>query len=657
MAIASREQQVRQGEAAASPDRGSPDRGSPDRGSPDMGSRGGPAVERPAEAQRPDLADVYPPIGDYAPIGDCGSVALVSRDGSIDWLCWPRFDSPALFARLLDRRRGGFFEVRPLGRYEVERRYLQGTNVLETTFHTPTGVARLVDAMLVGAEDGALRPEHELLRCLEGVEGEVRLWVDCDVQGHYGRHDASLVRRGACGAFWTMGADVLVFRGDVPLEHGQRSGRLAGAVRLRAGERRHVALCYDREEPAVLPLLGAEADRALQASVDYWRRWSGGCTYEGPYRDAVLRSALALKLMVYAPSGAIIAAPTASLPERLGGQRNWDYRYCWVRDAAFTVRALFALGFVTEGEAFFSWLTHASRRSLPRLDVVYDVHGSADLPERELEHLEGYAGSRPVRIGNAASHQLQLDVYGILVAAAHEYVRAGGQLSSFQRVMLRRIGKYLARDWRLPDNGIWEVRGQRRRHTFSTAMCWVALDRLIDLHRAGVLPRVPVERYREVRNEIRREIEREGFDGESCSYTSTFQGPEVDASLLLLGIYGYADPTGARMEGTRRRIRQELGEGPLLRRYGEDWSDGVGGPEGAFGACSFWEVEHLALAGRLDEARRQFEALLEYANDLGLYGEEVDPFTGEALGNFPQGLTHLALIDAAVRISEVEGCL
>ncbi len=636
-----------------------------------------------------DLIPAYAPIRDYALIGDCRTAALVSRWGSVDFLCLPRFDSSAVFAALLDARRGGRFFARPVGEFQVRRRYLGRTNVLETTFETAAGVLRLTDAMSVAGEAerrGELLPEHELLRCLECVAGEVEVEVGCDPRPDWGAAGTAPAPRDrrALGVTWGHGNQLLMLRSEVPVAAGSGpSGhpgqsplpRLAGRQgvygreTLRAGDRRFLSLASATAEPGVFVPLGDAAARRLERSVRWWEQWAAACVYLGPHPEAVARSLLTLKLLTYSPSGAVIAAPTTSLPEEIGGSRNWDYRYCWLRDTSWTLTAFFDLGFRAEGQAFFSWLLYATRmrtaapaghRWTPRLrilNVVYDVHGEVRLRERLLPWLEGYAGSRPVRVGNGAVGQLQLDIFGEVAQAAFEYVERGGTLDASEGRLLRQLGETVRVLWREPDEGIWEKRSGRRHHTYSKAMCWVALDKLLLLHDRGAIALSAAEAsaFRRDREALRLAVETEGFNQQLGTYVDVLGGDEVDASLLLLGLRGFDDPARSpRLTATLAAVRERLERNGLLYRY-PPGADGIPGGEAAFGICSFWLAELLALAGRVEEALAQFERVLAYANDLGLFAEEIDPQTGAALGNFPQAFTHVGLISAALAIAAATG--
>ena len=590
-------------------------------------------------------------IEDYGLIGDCRSAALVSNRGSLHWLCWPRFDSPSIFAALLDTENGGDCVIAPVDRFTTERRYLDDTNILETSFHSDSGLVRLRDLMPVSSEEGkkaTLRPIHELLRCLECTKGTVTLSFRCRPRPDYARSGVRLRERGSLGIYCGSGAQVIIIRSDIPLRLSNDSSEAAATFTLRAGERRYVSIAFSDSEPAILPSVDDSAERRVKESIRWWQSWSSLCKYEGPYRSAVVRSALALKLLTFAPSGAVIAAPTTSLPERIGGARNWDYRYCWLRDASLTFRALFDLGYADEARAYLSWLLHTTRITWPKLDVLYDVYGRTTVPEQCLSHLSGFAGSKPVRIGNAAAHQLQLDVYGEVIDAVYEFVRRGGQLDRAAARMVIGFGKTVCKSWRMPDSGIWEIRSDPRHHTFSKVMCWVGLDRLIRLHQSGRI-RLPLQRFEYEREAIQEAIERQGFSHQLNSYTSVFGGTQVDASLLQIGRYDYLAPDAPRMLGTLEAVLQRLGRNGLIYRYLEE-NDGLEPGEGSFGICSFWAVSAIARSGDIGRARELFDRLLTYADDLGLFAEEIDPDSGAALGNFPQAFTHVGLIDAALAL-------
>ncbi len=591
------------------------------------------------------------PIHDYAAIGDCRTAALVSRAGSIDWLCWPRFDSPSIFGAILDDA-AGTWRIAPVAPYVAERHYIDGTNVLQTRFTTEHGSVVLTDLMPVASEEAKHRllvPEHELLRVIECDRGDVELEMVFEPRPDFGRGRVHMRQAGALGLRVETRDGLLVLRTDMPIE--VRNGATAqGRVRLREGETIHASLTFASQWQAVLPPLGVQSTQAIARSVEWWRAWLTQLTYAGPARAAVERSALALKLLVYAPSGAIVAAATTSLPERVGGDHNWDYRFCWLRDASFTVRALFGLGFRDEATAFVSWLLHSTRLTQPELRILYDVDGNEPEPEHELSHLDGHLGSKPVRVGNAATDQLQLDVYGEVVEAVAQFVRHGGTLDRETQRMLCAFGEYVCRNWQRPDEGIWEPRSGKGHNTHSRLLCWVALDRLLALHADGHLRGAPVGRFAESREAIRHEIETRAWNDTIQSYAARLDGDRVDATLLLLPWYGFADASSERMRLTYRRIRERLGVGNgLLYRYVTEDSPG----EGAFGICSFWGAEYLALGGgTAEEARQLFEVLCGYATDVGLFAEEIDPATGCALGNTPQAFTHVGLINAALSLAD-----
>jgi GH15 family glucan-1,4-alpha-glucosidase len=589
----------------------------------------------------------YVPIGDYAAIGDGRTVALVARDGSIDWLCLPDLDSASVFAAVLDADRGGRFALGPEIPAEVERRYLPDTNVLETTFTTEQGAVRVIDAMLL--PDSELGPARELVRRVEGIAGEVPMaWRITPAFG-YGAIPPRLERRGAIPVA-VAGADALAVcswaAGNAEIE----GDAIVGRFEARAGGSALVALCAAHQEPLVFPTR-MQAEARLEATGAYWRRWAAQRSYEGPWRDAVIRSALALKLLFHAPSGAIAAAATASLPEEIGGERNWDYRFCWVRDSAFTLGALLELGCPGEAEAFFWWLLHASQLTHPRLQVLYRLNGGEHAPERTLD-LDGHRGSRPVRVGNGAASQTQLDIYGDLLQTALVYARAGGRLDRETGRRLAGVADLVCRTWGEPDSGIWEVRSAPGHFTHSKMMCWVTLDRALQLADAGQLPSDHTATWRRERLAIRDFVETRCWSDRLGSYTREAGGEELDASMLLGVLLGYDAPDPERLPATVMAIRRQLGRGPLLARYSGE--DGLRGEEGAFLCCSFWLADALARIGRRDEAADLMDQLVALANDVGLFAEEIDPHTREHLGNTPQGLVHLALITAAVSISKAK---
>jgi GH15 family glucan-1,4-alpha-glucosidase len=590
-------------------------------------------------------------IQDYGVIGNGRSAALVSKGGSIDWLCWPRFDSPSLFAALLDADKGGHFRIAPVAPFAAHHAYAPDSNALVTEHETAGGTLRLTDFMPVYSEEDKrhlLFPEHEILRIVECVRGEVEAEVAFAPRPDYARKMVQVRSAGRMGLRIQDGRSLFSLRADLDL----RAGAAATRFRLRAGERAHFSLTFDSDAPAVFPPLGDPSSEALARTIAWWQGWVARCRYDGPHRDAVTRSLLALKLLSYAPSGAIVAAPTSSLPEKIGGDLNWDYRYCWLRDASMTVRVFRGLGYEDEADAFVSWLLYSTRLHRRELKVLYNVHGEIPPPEQELPDLAGHAGSRPVRIGNAAMSQLQLDGYGEVVEAVAHLSRAQSEakLDRETQSMLRQFGEYVCRNWNRPDQGIWEPRETPKHHTHSRVLCWVALDRLLALHARGHLLRIPADVFERNRALIREDIEAHAWNERLSSYTQVLGGDTVDAALLRMSWSGFKPASDPRMRGTHALIVERLRAGPgLLYRYEESRPAG----EGAFGICTPWEIEYLAAGGAsLEEAENGFDRMLGYANDLGLYAEEIDPATGEALGNFPQAYTHVGLISAALAIEE-----
>ncbi|MFL6011603.1 MAG: glycoside hydrolase family 15 protein [Gaiellaceae bacterium] len=595
-----------------------------------------------------ERTDGYAPIRAYGVIGDGRTCALVAADGAIDWLCLPNFDSPSTFGRLVDAKRGGAFELAPTASFESRQTYIDGTNVLQTTFRTAEGSVRVTDAMTC-ADRTCLAPMREIVRRVEALDGRVHLRWQVTPQFLYGRRRATAGRRSG-RAFLSSGKDALVINawgaGDVELGDGTAGGEF----QLEAGETALLSVAATYKEPAVLPSR-ADTERRLERTVSFWKSWSDRAHYDGPWRDSVVRSALVLKLLVFAPSGAIVAAPTTSLPEWYGGGRNWDYRYAWIRDASWTLDALLRLGYRDEATSFFWWIMHASRITQPRLQILYRIDGGQHARESTLEPFAGYRNSRPVRIGNGAADQVQLDVYGSLFEAAALYVDAGCEIDRDTGKELAQIADYVSKHWRDKDSGIWEVRSGAAHFIQSKALCWVALDRACRLAERGVLPDRS-ERWREEADAIRSFVEEYGWNEELQSYVRAPDQPELDGSLLTLVLLGYAASREERLNCLVDAVRRELADGPLVYRYrGED---GVGGDEGAFLTCSFWLADALARCNRVEEAVALMEELLSLSNDLGLFSEELDPATGAYLGNYPQALTHLALVNAAVSIGEAE---
>jgi GH15 family glucan-1,4-alpha-glucosidase len=587
----------------------------------------------------------YAPLRSYAAIGDGRTVALVAEDASVDWLTVPSLDSPSVFGALLDSERGGRFTLTPELRFETARRYLPGTNVLETTFTTATGVVRVVDAMSVNGT--GLGPSSELQRRIQGVTGRVKVCWRVQPRFGYGQRRTQLGWR--CGVpVASSGADALAICSFGAGTVGLGTGTIGGSFEATAGSESVVALCAAHQEPLVFPTR-AELDERFTATLATWRAWLGDRTHVGPWQGSVDRSALALKLLVQAPSGALAAAATTSLPEEISGVRNWDYRFCWVRDAAFTLDALLRLGCAPEAQAYFWWLMHASQLTHPRLQPLYRLDGGADARERVLP-LDGYRGSRPVRVGNAAAAQLQLDTYGELLQTAWLYADAGNRVDADIGRRLAQIADLVCRLWRCPDAGIWEVRSGPEHFTHSKMMCWVALDRAERLAQRSLIPAGHRARWAEQAAAIGEFIERDCFSTQRQSYVRFSGSDELDASVLLGLLSGYGQPRSPRWTRTVDAIRRELGDGPYVHRY--TGADGLGGGEGAFVSCSFWLAEALARTGRIDDASTLMDQLVALANDVGLYAEEVDPVTGEFLGNLPQALSHLSLIGAAATIAD-----
>jgi GH15 family glucan-1,4-alpha-glucosidase len=599
----------------------------------------------------------YRPIRDYALVGDAHTAALVSGDGSIDWCCWPHFDSPAVFCRLLDKAKGGFFQVCPVKDFSAKHSYQGPTAVLTTTFETDDGRVRLTDFMPVeqlaeGRRGEDIGSSHRILRLIEGLAGSPEVEITFRPSFDYARAEADIVVADG-GAIARSGREALVLSCPAPLGRDD-TGAVRGRFRVSRGERIWVSLSYYRDPaPEDLKPAAPDGDRELERTLKYWEEWWNDCRYEGPYRDLVRRSALTLKLLTFEPTGALVAAPTTSLPEEFGGVRNWDYRFTWLRDSSLIIYALQLLGYHEEATDFFGWLDGLCITCRDhQLQIMYTIDGESRLPELSLDHLEGYRGSRPVRIGNAAFGQKQLDVYGEVLDAAHLYYERSGQSARPEWCdELRFMADETVRRWRETDQGIWEVRGGPRHFLHSKLMCWVALDRAARLA-ARLNMTQDVSGWLRARAEIRRAILEEGYSAEAGAFTQAFGEQALDASALMIPITGFLPATDPRVRSTVERIRERLTANGLVYRYLNE--DGLPGGEATFAMCSFWLADNLALQGRVDEARELFERVAAYASDTGLLAEEIDPTSGELLGNYPQGFTHLALIRSALHISKAE---
>jgi GH15 family glucan-1,4-alpha-glucosidase len=602
----------------------------------------------------------YQPIENYGIIGNLRTAALVGMNGSIDWLCLPRFDSPSVFAAILDDVRGGRFRIAPLGNDVRHKQfYWPNTNVLITRFLHPGGIAELEDYMPVGGAGGG--PADQLVRRLQVVSGSMQFRAECRPAFDYGRAQHHTIVKEKWATFDGPGL-MLELAASTPL---QRDG-VGVQADFSLGEGQSAVFILRLVEPGsnagCCPGTD-EADQRFRETVGYWQRWLSRCTYHGRWREVVQRSALALKLLTYEPTGALVAAPTTSLPEGIGGVRNWDYRYTWIRDAAFTLYALMRIGFTEEAARFMDWLAARWRQGQSAgdgpLQVMYGIDGRSELTEEELPHWEGYQGSRPVRIGNAAHNQLQLDIYGELMDAAYLFNKYGAPLGYDAWLHLRSLVDWVADNWGLSDEGVWEVRSGRRHFTFSKFMCWVALDRGLRLADKRSFP-ADRGRWLRARDEIYEQLMEKAWNPQCRAFVQAYGLRALDASTLLMPLMFFSAPNDPRMLATVDAILKPLSQGGLAQgglvyRYDpREAPDGLPGSEGTFNMCSFWLVEALTRAGRtdpqrLDEARLLFEEMLGYANHLGLYGEQTGP-SGEALGNFPQAFTHLALISAAFNL-------
>ena len=595
----------------------------------------------------------FKPIENYAIIGDLHSVALVGIDGSIDWCCLPNFDSPSIFGALLDDQVGGYFKIAVRAPHQTKQLYLPETNVLITRIFTSEGIAELTDFMPIESRTlEAKRPKcHQIIRRVQTVSGNIDFRLECFPAFDYARQTHRVHHYPQGVAFVSASASVGLVSPLPLITHN------TGVVAEFSVSQGQTITFYLRQmdggSEANLLIPEESGAAAFQQTVNFWKRWMSSCTYTGRWREMVQRSALALKLLTYAPSGAIVAAPTTSLPEALGGVRNWDYRYCWLRDASFTLYALMRLGFREEAGSFMHWLEDRCHEIRPdgSLQPIYGLDGRRELPEECLDHLTGYRDSRPVRIGNHAYCQLQLDVYGELMDSVYLFNKYGTPISYDLWRYLERLLDYVCDHWQEPDQGIWEVRTDGSHFVYSKLMCWVALDRGLRLAAKRGFP-ADVARWQVNRDRIYREIMDRGWNRSRQSFVQAYDSDRLDASSLLMSLLLFVSPTDPRMLRTIDRIQNELSMDSLVFRYAiqEGKSpDGLTGSEGAFSICSFWLVEALTRAGRIEEAHLKFEKLLGYANHVGLYSEEIG-HTGAALGNFPQAFTHLGLISAAYNL-------
>jgi GH15 family glucan-1,4-alpha-glucosidase len=595
-------------------------------------------------------------LKDYSLIGNSRAAALVSKHGSIDWCCLPEFHAPALFSAILDQNKGGLFSISPVETYQSLQQYVPKTNVLQTVFKTGTGELTLTDAFVASTEEEkkqALFPDHEILRILR-CTGQVRIRMQFEPTLFYGRSRPVLTIHNKIGIKFSSKENVYFLRSSLSEGTIKASKNKAFATfELREGEEAIFSFSCSSQSPAIVPELSSTGNGRMTGTIHFWQNWSAQCSYEGIYKEQVIRSALVLKLLAHAPSGSIIAAPTTSLPEEIGGERNWDYRYCWLRDASFTVRALLKLGFELEARAYMNWILHATRLTQPNLQIVYSVYGQARLKEQELPWLSGFKNSTPVRIGNGAYNQYQLDVYGEVLDAFFSY---SGIIEAFDREtqkFLLGLGDVICKLWDIPDNGIWEMRSFPQHHTHSKVMAWVGLDRLIALIEKYKWKATNPGRYKTTKAAIEKQITTRGYNSKLQCYTSTLDGNSIDASSLIFSLVRFCEASSKEMTSTVEQIREHLSKNKLIFRYrGTD--DGIQGGEGCFGICNFWLAENLAKSGRVKEAIDIFEAVLNTASPTGLLSEEMDPTTNEPLGNYPQGFTHIGLINAALSINEAQ---
>jgi len=595
---------------------------------------------------------MYKRINDYGIIGNLGSCAIVGLDGAIDWACLPHLDSPALFFSILDDKSGGIFQISPVDEYESTQEYEKHTAILETAFTTSTGEALVMDFMPLSPHTGGEGLERPVIyRVVKGVRGEVDMQVLFRPRFEYGREETNLevtddgIRAKGDKDYITLSSRVLFAEAD---------GEAAARIAVKEGDEVVFILAFNEEFAS-----DVDVDAVHDTTATVWRDWAhrcgeGPCVYGGPWHEMVVRSAITLKLLTHRHTGSVAAAATASLPEEIGGERNWDYRFAWLRDASFTVQALNTLGHTKEAMAFLNWFQGiiAAHADPSEIQIMYGLHGERELSELELLHLDGYKGSRPVRIGNGAAGQRQLDVYGEVLDAAYELTRYGGELAPKDWPFIRSLADYVVTVWQEEDAGIWEVRGGSRHFVYSKVMCWVALDRAVKLCECLGHDEERA-RWTSEAEAIKEKVLSEGYSEKAGAFVQSFGSDTLDASNLLIPLVGFLPFTDARVQSTIEATIKGLSNGIFVHRYKGD--DGLSGSEGAFLLCSFWLIDCLTLSGRVDEARGMFEKLMGLSNHLGLFSEEIDPATGDFLGNFPQAFTHIGFINSALYLGKAAG--
>lgn len=616
----------------------------------------------------------YLPIESYGVIGDLHTVALVGQNGSIDWCCLPDFDSPSVFARILDEEIGGFYRIHSPDAKSSKQMYLPETNVLLTRYYGDQALGEVTDFMPVQlSKRRVANVRHQVIRIVKAIRGGMQFELECAPAFDYARqrHDVKPIEDGMLFESASQRLALVCITSVDPAISSERAAETPAPIVFRIEDRRVLAtFTLNEGDTATFVLRQQEngdnrltepprvPEDELLNTIDYWREWLSHCNYKGRWREMVERSALVLKLLTYKPTGAIVAAATCSLPEEIGGERNWDYRYTWIRDAAFTVYAFLSLGFTQEAEDFMQWLEKRmgeEEHANGPLQVLYRIDGHHDIPEEDMEHLKGYMDSRPVRVGNLAATQFQLDIYGALVDSIYLFDKHHTRISYDLWLQVLRMLDFVIDNWERPDDGIWEVRGGQQQFVYSKLQCWVALDRALRMARKYGLP-IDYARALGEHDRIYRWIMEKGYDHSIGAFVQYAGSDAMDAASLMMPLVHFCSPRDPRMLGTIDRVMDELGFGSLVHRYaiGKGAGDGLSGREGTFSICSFWLVESLTRADRLEEARLNFEKMLTYANHLGLYAEQIGP-SGEALGNFPQAFTHLGLISAAYKLDRALG--